>query len=174
MEGEVSVVDASTLCNRASGESRTPPGMPAGVAPTPSPDMPTVAAAGAAAEEKGSDEATKGKPAAAGGATGGGANLLEMLSRAAGSVDGSEEEKEKEVNEPAAEAAAPPAGWNGPGGRRQVGSDSWAAQNQNVSTMLHLEAHIAARRRAPYRGWRGAGWRRSSHRAVPNASVRRG
>ena len=52
----MSVVDASTLCNRASGESRTPPGMPAGVAPTPSPDMPTVAAAGAAAEEKGSDE----------------------------------------------------------------------------------------------------------------------
>ena len=57
MEGEVSVVDASTLCNRASGESRTPPGMPAGVDPTRSPDMPTVAAAGAVAEEKGNDEA---------------------------------------------------------------------------------------------------------------------
>ena len=41
----------------------------------------------------------------------------------------------------------------GLGGRRQVGSDSWATQNQNVSTMLHLEAHIAARLRAPYRGW---------------------
>ena len=53
----MSVVDASTLCNRASGESRTPPGMPAGVDPTRSPDMPTVAAAGAVAEEKGNDEA---------------------------------------------------------------------------------------------------------------------
>ena len=110
----MSVVDASTLCNRAPGESRTPPGMPAGVDPTRSSETAAAAAAGAAPVAKGMDEAAKGKPAAAGGAAGGGANLLEMLSRAAGSVDGSEEEKEKEVNEPAAQVAAPPAGWNGP------------------------------------------------------------
>ena len=53
----MSVVDASTLCNRAPGESRTPPGMPAGVDPTRSSETAAAAAAGAAPVAKGMDGA---------------------------------------------------------------------------------------------------------------------